>query len=639
MLESYIMCGIAGFAGTGDATTLIKMGKAIAHRGPDQSGIHMDHSKNVRDIGLAHQRLSIIDLSPSGQQPMLNEDGTVAIAFNGEIYNFKELKTELKQQHIFKSDSDTEVIIHLYEEIGLKVFEKIHGMFAIALYDKKEDSMILARDRMGKKPLYWTVAGEAAQTLIFGSELKALCEHQLFQKRISKQALNHYFFSEHIPTPLTIYESVFKLEAGSLLIWNGKDIKKERYWKPSYEKFGGTYAAAREELDRLLEASVKERLVADVPVGIFLSGGIDSSAVAWYAKKIKGKDAEGKSVKTFSIGFENSSFDESKYAELVAGYIGTDHYNKIVSEKELLEVVPNLGEILDEPMADASIVPTTILSQWTKEHVTVALGGDGGDELFFGYDTFFAEKLSQYAGIVPKGFLRFFKKMADKLPVSFNNMSADFKLKTFLGSLLEKDPVRRNELWLSAFKDNDLKDLLRPEFLIDADERWKLIERELQKESYSETWDMIGRAYEKFYMTDHVLVKVDRASMRSALEVRAPFLSTDMVNFAHSLPHYFKQQGFRRKAILKDVMKGRLPKEIIDRKKKGFGMPVAEWLAGPLQPLLLRLTDRTFIESQGLFNAEYIERIIKEHMNKKADHRKKLWTLLVFQIWWEKWMK
>lgn len=639
------MCGIAGFAGTGDAATLIAMGKSIRHRGPDQSGVHMDHSRFLRDVGLAHQRLSILDLSECGAQPMANEDKTVWIAFNGEIYNYRELRKEIEEKypgkHQFKSTSDTETIIHLYEELGEKVFEKLHGMFAIALYDKKKDLLFLARDRMGKKPLYYSVVGGAAHTLIFGSELKALCEHHLFEKKLSKEALNHYFFSEHVPTPLTIYENVFKLEPGSYLIWNGKEIVKKSFWQPSYEKFEGKYVEAEKRFDEILEKSVAERLVADVPVGIFLSGGIDSSSIAWYAQKLH------PGVKTFSIGFEDDSFDESQYAEQVAKHLGTDHYNKIVGEKELLDVVPRLGTILDEPMADSSIVPTTILSEWTREHVTVALGGDGGDELFFGYDTFLAHKIAGYIDWLPQGFLNLLKKAADMLPTSFSNMSFDFKLKSFLAGLSEKDIVKRNEIWLAAYKDYELKKLLKPEMLIsDSQNRWNLIDDILEKEQREsalagrkDKWDKLGRSYERFYMLDHVLVKVDRASMQYALEVRAPFLSTEIVDFAHSLPHHFKQSGFRRKVILKDLMKDRLPEDIINRKKKGFGMPVAEWLNGPMKLLLTQLTQREYIEKQGLFNHDYIDQLIREHGSKKIDHRKKLWTLLVFQLWWDKWMK
>jgi asparagine synthase (glutamine-hydrolysing) len=635
------MCGIAGFAGTGDVATLIKMGKVIGHRGPDQSGIHMDHSRHVRDIGLAHQRLSIIDLSPAGNQPMLNEDGTIAIAFNGEIYNFMELRKEITTQysgkHQFKGGSDTEIIIHLYEELGEKVFEKLHGMFAIALYDKKKDLVFLARDRMGKKPLYWSIVGEGAKTLLFASELKSLCEHQLFEKKISKEALNHYFFSEHIPTPLTIYENVFKLHPGSYVIWNGKEKIEKRFWKPDYTKFTGTYIEAQKHLDQLIEASVKERMVADVPLGVFLSGGIDSSTIAWYAQKSKER-GQG-NIKTFSIGFENTSFDESVYALSVAQHLGTDHYNKIIGEKELLDVVPRLGSILDEPMADSSIIPTTVLSEWTKQHVTVSLGGDGGDELFFGYDTFLAHKLARYTDWVPKSILSFFKKIIDALPVSFNNMSLDFKLKSFMGGLSEKDIIQRNELWLAAYNDDEIRLLLKDEYSIPPQKRWDFIDKELIEENFVEDWDKFGRSYERFYMLDHVLVKVDRASMTHALEVRAPLLSTQVVEFAHSLPHHFKQRGFKRKAILKDMMRGRIPDAIIDRTKKGFGMPIAEWLAGPLKPTLLEYTSKEYIEKQGLFNHDYIQRIISEHVDRKVDQRKKLWTLFVFQLWWDKWMK
>lgn len=628
------MCGIAGFAGTGDASTLIRMGKVMAHRGPDQSGVHMDRSRNLRDVGLAHQRLSILDLSECGAQPMSNEEGTIWIAFNGEIYNFKILKESLSGKHQFKSDTDTEVIIHLYEELGEKAFEKLHGMFALALYDKKKDLLFLARDRMGKKPLYWGIIGENAKSFVFASELKSIHEHPLFVKKLSVDALNEYFFSEHVSTPHTIFEGIHKLEPGHYMVWNGTAAQIKPYWHPEFISYEGSYSEAKAELDQRLDTAVSERLIADVPVGVFLSGGIDSSTIAWYAKQ------KNKHIETFSIGFEDASFDESKYAEVVAKHLGTIHHNEIVSEKELLDIIAKIPDICDEPIADASIVPTTILSEWTRKHVTVALGGDGGDELFYGYDTFAAHKIATMLSWVPKKVVKGIELIMSKLPTSFSNMSLDFKIKTFLKGLEEKDPVYRNEVWMSAFNEKELQQLLKPEYLKDHKATKDFIEETLVKEtSYRNDYDKLGRAFERFYMLDHVLVKVDRASMQHALEVRAPFLAAGVVDFAHSLPAHYKLRGFNRKAILKEVMKGRLPDEIINRKKKGFGMPIAAWLNGPLQDLLLKHTDRAYIEQQGIFNYDYVEKLVLEHQSKQKDHRKKLWTLLVFQLWWKRWMK
>jgi asparagine synthase (glutamine-hydrolysing) len=627
------MCGIAGFLGKGDKATLDHMGAAISHRGKDQHGACFIESRNFGKVGFAHQRLAIIDLSESGRQPMTNEDDSLVITFNGEIYNFNSIKKRLSSRHVFKGNSDTEVILHLYEEFGEKTFEMLSGMFAFALYDAKKDICFLVRDRMGKKPLYWGFCGQDKKTLIFASELKCFHEYPDFKKQLSVSSLHEYFYAEHVVSPNSIFEDVFKVLPGTYMKFDGKSVITQYFWKPEYKAFSGDFDQAKTLLDATLHEAIAERLIADVPLGIFLSGGLDSSTVSWYAK-----EASSMPINTFSIGFEDSSFDESGFARQVAQHLGTNHHTVVVSEKELLDVVPQIPMICDEPMADASLIPTDVLSKYTAKHVTVALGGDGGDELLMGYDTIPAYKISRILDILPLSLLKKFERFVSLLPTSFSNMSLDFKVKSFFKALSESHPALRNEAWLAAFSDKEISQLFIQHDPRHSEERKKNIIQTLSDIGTKDDYDVLGRAFESLYMLEHVLVKVDRASMHHSLEVRAPFLAQGVVDLLHSFPTSFKLKGFERKYILKELMRGRLPDNIIDRKKKGFGMPVATWLNGPLAPLLKKYSESRFLTEQGLFNHAYVRELIALHSNHKKDNRKKLWTFLVFQLWWEKWM-
>ncbi len=632
------MCGITGYVGKGDQEVLKKMNDSIRHRGPDDEGFYINGN-----VGLGHRRLSIIDLSPGGHQPMTNEDGSVVIVFNGEIYNFHELRKNLSGGHTFKGKSDTEVIVHLYEEIGVDIFSRIQGMFAIALYDKKKNVVILARDRMGKKPLFWTVT---EGTLLFGSELKTLTQHPLFKKEIDLVSLNKYFQFEYVPAPSTIFKNTFKLEPGHYLQYDGKQIVKKQYWDIAFppeaeENNKKDFNKAIAELDSALESAVHDRLESDVPLGVFLSGGIDSSAVAYYAQRNLQKDSANSKIKTFSIGFKEDSFDESKYARQVAEFLGTDHTEVILDGKDCLDIIPHIGEVLDEPMADASIIPTLLLSKITRKHVTVALGGDGGDELFCGYDTFVGHALaSLYEGIplfIRKGFI---EPIATHLPVSHKNMSLDFKAKKFISGFYGEKKYR-NQRWLGTYDQAQRAKLFLPSI-------WKKLEHENvfndldrfeEKYKSSSYVNRLIASYQKTYMVDDVLVKVDRASMFHSLEVRAPFLDTRVVELANSLPPSFKIHGLTTKYILKKCMEGKLPHDIIYRKKKGFGIPLAKWISTDLLSLMREKLDEKRLVEQGLFNPSYVTELLEDHLQGRADNRKYLWTMLVFQLWWEKWAK
>ncbi len=439
-----------------------------------------------------------------------------------------------------------------------------------------------------------------------------------------------------MPTPHSIFKDTWKLEPGTFLTWNGKQAKKTQFWKPTFLPKADSFAGSLIALDSDLAAAVRDRLVSDVPLGIFLSGGIDSSAIAYYAAKAN----RGK-VKTFSIGFKESSFDESTYARQVANYLGTEHHEKILSVNECIELIPKIGELLDEPMADASIVPTYLLSQFTREHVTVALGGDGGDELFCGYDTFLAHRLARLYEKIP-AVMRdgIIKRIVGMLPVGHSNMSLDFRAKKFVGGF-DGDPAYRDQRWLGAFGRNDRQSLF-------ADDVWKKvaqknefddIDRYLSEMDSRDFYDELEYLYERMYMMDQVLVKVDRASMMNALEVRAPFLDTRVVDLANRMPSEFKFKGLQRKFILKKLMEGKLPDNIIYRKKKGFGMPINQWINGDLKPLVLDFLGPESIAKMQLFNAGYVGRILEEHFAGKKDNRKQIWTLLTFSMWWRRWME
>ncbi|MBI4090965.1 MAG: asparagine synthase (glutamine-hydrolyzing), partial [Candidatus Komeilibacteria bacterium] len=416
------MCGIAGFAGSGNQDTLARMVAAVRHRGPDDQGFFLDNQ-----VGLGFARLSIIDLSPTGHQPMTSADGNATIIFNGEIYNYRELKSELlqKNSYPFRGTSDTEVLLALYQIYGIDFLKKINGMFALALYDKRNGSLFLTRDRMGKKPLYYTVIGG---TLIFGSEPKALLQHPACVRKLNLTALNDYLHYEYVPTPYSIFEGISKLEPAHSALWQQGKLTTHPFWSMDFTEKRIAEADALKKLDAELQRSVAQRLVADVPLGIFLSGGLDSSTIAYYAQK-----ASTQKIKTYSIGFKESSFDESAFARMVAEHLGTDHHEQILSAKDSLELIPHIADLLDEPMADPSIIPTYLLSKFTREHVTVALGGDGGDELFAGYPTFQAFKLAHWYRKLPETLRRLLLEPALSLiPASERDMSLGFLVRRFI---------------------------------------------------------------------------------------------------------------------------------------------------------------------------------------------------------------
>lgn len=623
------MCGIAGFVTFVDGDmdrrqVLERMCDAINHRGPDSRGYYLD-----REAALGHCRLSIVDLS-TGDQPIFNEDGTIAVIFNGEIYNFQEERAVLADRgHIFTTHSDTETIVHAYEEYGEKCLEHLQGMFAFAVWDSRKKRLFLARDRMGKKPLYYTYGRDF---FIFASELKALLEHPATARKLHFPSLARYLLYEYVPAPDTIFQNIYKLDPAAFLTFERGGIKNAPYWDiPVGRRLQLDEVECERRFAELILKSVQRRLMSDVPLGVFLSGGIDSSCVVAMMAELLPPE----NIHTFSIGFSEDSFDESRYARAVAEYFGTRHEEEILSEKSALEILPHVAEFLDEPLGDASILPTYLLSRFTRRHVTVALGGDGGDELLAGYPTFQAHVLAEYYRKLPR-YLRHsvIEPMARKLPVSLKNISLDFKAKKFL-SAVDFDPYIRQHLWLGSFPPRELSGLLRPEIQdhCDLSGIYRPVTRYLENIEGGSPLEKILYLYAKLYLQDDILVKVDRASMANSLEVRAPFLDTDLVEFLAQVPVERKLHRLTPKYLLKRVLKSKLPPFIIDRPKKGFGIPVGQWLKRDLKPLALEMFARKKIEEEGLFCYPYIEKLLDEHFQGRKDNRKQLWTLLVFEMW------
>jgi len=629
------MCGIVGFL-TSKAVNipeyeiLEKMRDVLIHRGPDDVGeyIHPLDEKGPY-VFLGHRRLSIIDLA-GGHQPLSNEDGTVWVIFNGEIYNFIELREKLKGRgHQFRTNSDTEVIAHAYEEYQEKCFQHFNGMFAIGIWDGKENRLVLARDRFGKKPLYYSYINE---TLLFASELKAIMLYPSFPRKVDPFSLMKYLFYEFIPCPHTIFKDAKKIPAASYLIWDKKGIEVSPYWSPFDPQRGEKFlseAEAELRMMGLLKESVKRRLISDVPLGVFLSGGIDSSAITALAQS----EVPGK-VKTFSIGFEDPSFDESKYAILVSKRIGTEHHEQIMTPTDLLNIIPGLPDILDEPMADASILPTYLLSKFTRKYVSVALGGDGGDELFAGYPTYFAHKFARRYEQILRFLHPISTLIAGLLPVSDNNISFDFKVKKFLSGIPYPDGIR-NSVWLGSFPFSENEKVLSPEIHAQFNRDQLVEEISLYEKEYPYENRITKLQYLdlKLYLQESILVKVDRASMACSLEVRAPFLDYELVEFIMGLPLKLKLKGFTSKYILKKAMKNWLPDEVINRPKKGFGVPIAKWVKGPLKELFGDLLSPARIVREGFLNPEYVTPLLRDHLVGKRDNRKLLWTLLVWELW------
>ena len=612
------MCGIAGFAGQGDRNDLGRMSDALAHRGPDGAGLHIDDS---RRLFFAHRRLSIVDVG-GGEQPMWNEDRKVCVIFNGEIYNHLELRRQLESLgHKFATDhSDTEVLVHGWEEWGHELPVKLNGMFAFAIFDYRTESIFLARDRFGEKPLYYLYR---SGLFAFASELSALTCHSAIERRASLRAMQKLFAYGYIPAPLAFWEGCNKLPGGHWLHFRMKDhaLRIEPYWQFRIEpetRFQNTDERALvEELAELLTQAGKRRLMSDVPLGLFLSGGVDSSVIlASLAAK-----GTGQAFDTFTIGFNEPSYDESPFASAVAKHVGSNHHERILGINQAKDLIPKVLDHLDEPLGDPSILPTSMLSEFARTEVTVALSGDGGDELFAGYDPFLALKPAQlYDAVIPGWLHRGTVRLADLLPRSNANMSLDFKIRRSLMGM-SYPPNCRLPAWMAPLNMDQLGALfespVHPEDLYD--EAIALWSRDKSLGPVDRTLEFFTR----FYLQDNILTKVDRAAMMHSLETRAVFLDNDLVDFARRLPNQYKLRNGERKYLLKKVARRLLPSEIVDRKKKGFGIPLAQWLRD--------IPHKTSTKPDSRLSAEWAASAWREHHNGKADHRLFLWNWMSMQ--------
>ncbi len=631
------MCGIAGFVnGDGaaaDVEVVARMTRAVAHRGPDGEGARIDGP-----CALGHRRLSIIDVAGGGQ-PMSNEDGSVWVTFNGEIYNEPTLRARLLERgHVFENTSDTECLVHLYEEAGPCFVRDLNGMFAFGLWDARRGRLVLARDRMGQKPLFYATTPGGG--LVFGSEPKALLEHPEVPRRLDPASLARYLFYEYIPAPHTIWSGMRKLPPAHVLTWEAGRVEIERYWDaPEPPSDAASHLESRLDFESCARgfwtdfvAAVGRHRRSDVPLGVFLSGGVDSSSVAAALCALEPPSK----VRTFSVGFEDKSFDESAHARAVATHLGTEHHERVFSPSNVWELLPAVANWLDEPFGDASIVPTHLLSMFARGEVTVALGGDGADELLAGYPTFRAERASRLFRGLPRPARALAHAAVSALPVDHGNFSFDFRLKQFLRGAAESLPVA-HQRWLGSFSGAEIADLLVEPPRIDVE-----AEHYARAAALAPRCDPLTRSlrlYQDTYLPDDILAKVDRASMACGLEVRAPFLDAELVDAIQKLPASFKYGRGVTKRLLKAAAAPALPSSILGRPKKGFGIPVARWLRGPLRPLMESLLEPGRLARQGLFRPEAVQLRVDEHLNGARDHRKPLWTLLMFQLWHDHWLR
>ena len=615
------------------------MCERIVHRGPDSEGLWLDDR-----VALGMRRLSVIDLH-TGDQPVFSEDKNIVVMMNGELYNYREVRQTLeKRGHKFTTHTDTEILPHLYEEYGDAMVDHLNGMFAFALWDSNRKRLLIARDRFGEKPLYY---GVFDGKLIYASEPKALLAHPSVKTELNLDALRHYLSFDYVPAPMSIYKGIHKLPAANLLTVENGEVKTRRYWNLKWSKesepgavstgSNGSGEAVRSfpeaagELKALLSEAVRMRLVSDVPLGILLSGGIDSSTIAAFAVQ-----HATEKVKTFSIGFEEDSFDESKHARAVADHLQTEHYEDRLSAEKAGDLISEIGLWLDEPLSDGSLIPTYLLARFVRKHVTVALGGDGGDELFAGYPMYYGHKVAAVYDSIPR-FIRsgMIEPVVNALPVSTNNLSFDYKAKRFIRAS-KYDLVTRHHSWFGSFSVGQHEQLLTKDVLeATSGDIYREAKELLKITDARDPIEQMQFLDINFYMAEDILTKVDRSAMAVSLETRAPFLDPRVGQFAALIPLEYKLKGSKGKYILKKAVEDLLPKSILQRPKKGFGIPIAEWLKGRLNPLLHDMLASERLKQQGLFNAEYVQNLITEHETGKASHHKELWTLLVFQLWLE----
>ena len=624
------MCGIAGFSRLNTASWGVaeRITASLYHRGPDEQGVFEGSEATLCSV-----RLKIIDLE-GGQQPMVSDDGDTAIAFNGEIYNHREIRAELEGLgHRFHSQCDTETVLHAFQQWDTACLERMRGMFAVALWTESRRRLVLARDRMGIKPLYYY---RRADDVYFGSELKAIFEHADVPRRLDLEALDLYLAVNYVPGNRTLVEGIRKLPPGHLLEWRRGKVSTEGWWKDGQVKDGQARACptrleqAKEELDWLLRDAVREHLVADVPLGVWASGGLDSSTILHYAAA----QTAGR-LKTFSVSFAGRSFDESRYFREVAQAYGTDHHEfDLNPELELASAIEDFAYYSDEPSADAGALPVWYLSRMTRRHVTVALSGEGADELFGGYATYLADRLARPLRCIPGWVRRVMLGALERyVPVSDEKISLEYKLKRWIeGSWLDADEA--HFFWNGTFSGEQRARIAAGGWANGHGLRALAEELGLGRTSTTARYLAVDQHY---YLPDDILYKTDRMSMAHSLEVRPPFLDHRIVEWAAQLPDRFKIRGLQQKYVLRELMRGKLPAVVLDRKKTGFDIPTHDWFRGPLRSLLLDTLTPAAIEATGIFNARGIGELIADHMERRINIGYHLWGLLTLFLWMNRW--
>ena len=639
------MCGITGIYSPGkiiNTAILSAMTDTLRHRGPDHSGTYINPNGTV---GLGHTRLSIIDLSERGNQPMASDDGRVQASYNGEIYNYREIREELRLKgHVFKTNSDTEVLVRSYEQWGIECLHKFIGMFALAIWDERKNRLYLARDRVGIKPLYYY---RENGLFLFGSELKAIMKHPGFEKRINPEGLALFLRYNYIRSPHTIFENTFKLEPGHYLCLHEGRLENHKYWDVTESYNAKPYDIGEEEACDMLEEtmldSLKYRLVSDVPVGLFLSGGIDSSIVATLLQKNISSP-----LKTFTIGFEQERYNEAVWAKKLAEHLGTEHTEFYVSEDTALETVSDIPSIYDEPFGDTSSIPTCILSRLAREHVKVVMSGDGGDELFCGYNYYAKSvRLANAVGKMPGAVRNGLKAALSCLSVGkFESVG-----KTLGCSWLTKRTrnYERNRAALLGIMEKDMAEMYRRRLGTWAPEDFPGIFREnrnFHDETFEadfaairsgELWTQMLYADFNVWLPDDILTKVDRASMSTGLEAREPLLDHRVVDLAARIPLDLKYRNGESKYLLKKILSRHIPRELYERPKKGFASPVDSWLRGRLRPLVENYLGPDAIRKSGVFDPEEISRWKDRFYNYSSPGAPRIWNLLMFQMWHERW--
>ncbi len=619
------MCGIAGFTHKHRAESELlahRIAGTLYHRGPDQQGVFVSG-----EVALCAVRLKIIDLA-GGDQPIVSQDGDCVIVFNGEVYNHASLRAELEQRgHRFHSHCDTEVVLHAFQEWDTECFSRFRGMFAVALWSKSRRRLVLARDRLGIKPLYFYRRGSE---LYFGSELKAILEHPEIPRSLDLQALEYYLSLNYVPCPYTLIDGIQKLPPGHLLEWRAGQVSTRPWWRLEFHPSSQwTLESAKSELDSLLRDAVREHLVSDVPLGVWASGGVDSSTVLHYAAET------GSRLKTFSVSFAGRSFDESPYFREIARFYGTDHHEfDLNPDRELETAIEDFAYYSDEPSADAGALPVWYLSRMSREHVTVALSGEGADELFGGYSTYLADRLARPLRLVPDALRGLLLEAFQRYwPVSDDKISLEYKCKRALAGA-SLPPEEAHFFWNVTCSPAERKRLCPA---TNGDSLAALVERlpgDGRRIGSLNRYLLVDQYY---YLPDDILYKVDRMSMAHSLEVRPPFLDHRIVEFAASLPQHLKIRGWKQKYLLKELMRGKLPAGILNRKKTGFDIPAHDWFRGVLRSLLLDTLSTEAVEASGIFDARAVHALIRDHLERRVNVGYHLWGLLTLFLWMRKW--